>query len=180
MSQLNQKAFKGSQWRVLREKLAARIDSAAEMVEAEQDLSVYCTDDAQSRQDLVSELERAFSIQIDTSAFDTFKTVGDLAEFIAARKLDGKVGKRAYIVIYKGAEGRVIEEHVRADNHEAAVEALRASGLQEVLSVSREEDEDRDSDFFIASRRWTRFVAPLVLALLTAAGVIAFFWWRRH
>lgn len=166
-------------WRVLREKLAARIDSAAAMVEADHPVSAYYhPDDAQDRQYLVGVLEKTFKIQLDASTFEKITTVGELAELIAAQKRGGTSGSRIYIIVYKNHEGHIIEEHVRANNHTAAIESLRESGLDKVLSVTREEDENRD--FHRSHRTLKRCLIPLALGLLAAAGAFYFFWLRRH
>lgn len=162
-------------WRVLREQLALRIASTAAMVEADHSLSVYRCESLLDRQDLVVDLERTLNIQLDASALEEITTVGELAQLIAAQKRRTS-STRVYIVVYQNTEGRVIEEHVRAENHEAAIEALRASGLDNVLSVSRADDEDQDFD----GRHGKLKICLILLALGLLAGAAYYLFFMRR
>lgn len=165
-------------WRILRETLAKRVDSAFSMVEADQFISGYCSEDIQDRQHLVNELENAFNIQLDASTFETIKTVGELAALIAASKARKKPSRRSYIIVYRNTAGNIIEEHVSADNHEAAIEFLRTAGLDQVLSVSREEDENED--YHGGHGKLKGGLLTVLLALLAAGGVVFYFWMRSR
>ena len=166
--------------RRLSEKLAAQADTSPDAVEPEHLVAGYLSDDPVARHRFVIQLERAFGIQIDGSRFDACRTVADLADALAQKICaDGKPG-RVYIVCYRDTAGRMVESHVRAPNHEKAIEKLRAEGLAEVLSVEREEDEDRDGRIGRhVHRSWTGCILPLLAALLVGGGIVAYYWWRR-
>ncbi len=161
-------------WRVLNEKLATCVDSAAAMVEPGQFVSGYCTDDPMSRHNLVVTIEKAFDITLDASAFDQVQTVEDLATLVSVQ-LEAKKSKqkgRGYIVVYRDENGGVVETHVHALNHREAVEQLHEEGLVEVLAVSREEDEDDDGH---RRSRWGVGLTLFILALLTAGAVFGYY-----
>lgn len=168
--------------RVLSERLAARVDTAASMVEPEHLVSGYCSDDPSARHRLVVELERVFNVSIDASAMDAVQTVQELAELIVRLKNEPKQKNgRVYIIVYKNEDGHVVETHVHARNHNEAVDSLKAEGLAEVLSVQRADDEDDDSPHRHRLRKgWTGCVIPFLLALLVGAGIVGFYWLRRH
>ena len=168
--------------RVLCERLAARVDTAASMVEPGHLVSGYCSDDPSARHRLATELERAFKISIDASAMDSVRTVQELAELIVRLKNAPKQRKgRSYIIVYRNEDGRVIETHVHARNHSEAVESLKAEGLSEVVSVQRADDEDDDSPHRHRFRKgWKGCVVPFLVALLSATAVVGYYWLRRH
>lgn len=168
--------------RVLCERLAARVDTAASMVEPDHLVSGYCSDDPSAHHRLATELERVFHVSIDASAMDSARTVRELAELIVRLKNEPKQKDgRIYIIVYRNEGGRVVETHVHARNHNEAVDSLKAEGLAEVLSVQRADDEDDDSPHRHRFRRgWTGCVVPFLLALLVGAAIVGFYWLRRH
>ena len=167
--------------RVLCERLAARVDTAASMVEPGHFVSGYCSDDPSARHRLAVELERTFNVSIDSTAMDSVQTVQELAELIVRLKNEPKQKNgRVYIIVYKNEDGRVVETHVHARNHNEAVDSLRAEGLSEVLSVQRADDEDNDRGHWSVRNGWTGCVIPFLIALLTGAAVVGFYWLCRH
>ena len=168
--------------RILCERLAVRVDTAAATVEPDHLVSGYCSDDPSARHRLASELERVFKVSSDASAMDSVQTVQELAELIVRLKNEPKQKSgRVYIIVYKNEGGHVIETHVHARNHNEAVESLKAEGLAEVLSVQRADDEDDDSPHRHRLRKgWTGCVIPFLLALLVGAAIVGFYWLRRH
>lgn len=167
--------------RVLCERLAARVDTAASMVEPDHLVSGYCSDDPSARHRLAVELERTFKVSIDSTAMDSARTVRELAELIVRLKNEPKQKNgRVYIIVYRNTSGSVVETHVHARNHNEAVESLKAEGLEEVLSVQRADDEDDDRGHRNVRNGWTGCVIPFLLALLAGAAVVGYYWLRRH
>lgn len=168
--------------RVLCERLAARVDTAASVVEPDHLVSGYCSEDPSARHRLATELEQLFDVSLDASAVDSVKTVQELAKLIVRQKGTARrQNGRSYIIVYKNQDGRVVETHVHARNHNEAVESLRAEGLDQVLSVQRADDEDDDSHRrHHVHNGWTGCVIPLLVALLGAAAIVGYFWMRRH
>ncbi|MGN0846013.1 MAG: acyl carrier protein [Kiritimatiellia bacterium] len=169
--------------RVLSERLAAQIDIAAAQVEPAQPVSMYWSGDLANKQRLIGELEKAFKITLDATAFESVRTVQDLAALIVQRIEARKATKkgRRYIIVYKDADGHVVETHVQARNHNEAVESLLAEGLAEVITVERADDEDDDTRY---GRRignsWNGCVIPILLAAFVAAIVVGFVWLRHN
>lgn len=166
--------------RVLCERLAARVDSAASMVEAAHLVRGYCSKDPSDVNRLVGELERAFGIQLNATEVEQLQTVGELGVLIDERMSRRPPKERGYIIVYRNSEGGTVEAHVRAANHNEAVEHLKVEGLQAVLSVQREEDEDDDDRRYSRRRGRNGCLLPLLLALVAGALVVAFYWYRRH
>lgn len=167
---------------VLREKFAQLVGSSPEAVLAEHLVSGYLSDDPLLRHRFMVQLERAFGVPIDGARFDTARTVGELADLLALKLHARKAGGtgRLYHVCYRDAAGRLVETRVRAKNHNLAVEALRAEGLSEVVTVERDEDdEDAEPRAGRVHNVWTGCVLPLLAAFVVAGGAVAYFWWRR-
>ncbi len=168
---------------VLSERLAEVAGTSPEAVEPDQLVSGYLPEDPLLRHRFMVALEREFSIPIDGSRFDSARTVGVLADLIAL-KIQSRKGERAsgrtYVVCYRDAAGRLVETRVRARNHERAVEALRAEGLAEVVSIERDDD-DADSEPRAGRVRngWTGFLLPILLAFLAGGAYVAFLLWRK-
>ena len=168
---------------VLREKLAAQVETSPAAVEAGHLVSGYLSEDPVSRHRFIVQLERAFSVPLDGNSLDAARTVGELAEAIGRAvqsREAGRAGGRRYVVCYRTASGGLVETQVRAANHGAAVESLRAEGLVEVVSIERdEEDEDDDPRAGRVHNAWSGCVLPLLAAFAVAGGAVAYFWWRK-
>lgn len=169
---------RASVMRRLSERLAMRVDTVAELVKPDHLVSGYLSDDPQDRDRFADLLVDMFSVPIEGSELRADLTVDGLAEMIAYRRVNRGRGERVYIVQYQNKDGQVIESHVQADNHEAAVEALRAEGLVEVLGIERADIEDsRGPGRF---RSWKSFLLLVTIALLGAGLFVAYYWYRHR
>lgn len=164
---------------VLTEKLATQAGTVSEMVEEGHAVADYLPPDPLLRHRFMVQLERAFGIPIDGTRFDSVSTVGELADLIALKLQARKSASegRAYVICYRDTAGRLVESHVRAKNHLAAIEALRAEGLKDVVSVERDEDDEHRVGK--VHNTWSGCVLPILAAIAVAGGAVALFWWRR-
>jgi len=170
-------------WLTLREKLAVRVNGAAGAVEPGHLVSGYYSEDPMDRGRLLETLEHTFKITLDVDSFEAARTVQELASLIASRLAvkNREEDGRSYFVVYRDRDGEVVETHVRARNHEAAVESLRGEGLEQVLSVQRAEDEDEDPYDRGTGRAVRGHLLPILVVMLGAAAAVAYFWFKyRH
>jgi len=173
-------ALSAGHWLTLREKLAARVNGAAAAVAPGHFVSGYYAEDPMDRGRLLEMLERTFRVTLDIESFEAAKTVGDLAGLIAVRlAASRRESGRTYIVVYRNRDGQTVETHVRAANHEEAIESLRAEGLEQALSVQRADDEDLDDRRYRGTGRAVRgHLLPILVVVLGALAAVAYFWFK--
>ena len=85
-------------------------------------------------------------------------------------------GESSYIVVCRMAGGRVCERHYRARGHKAAAKLAAGDGAEAILSIEREDAEDRVRK---KGGLFSKLVIPLVLGLLVSALGVAVFWFLR-
>ena len=69
----------------MREVIAETVGCDLEKVTREAELEADLGADSLAAMELVMALEEAFDIEVDDSALDQFKTVGDLADYVAEK-----------------------------------------------------------------------------------------------
>ena len=152
-------------------------DLPAESIKGDLLFSDAFSADQEGLRSFVVRLEDALKIPIGEVAIERCRTVSELAAYCVAHKASLGTGGRMYIVVCRMPDGKVCERHYRAKRHEAAAQLAIDNGAAEVLSVEREDAEDR-----VVSVRggfWGKFMLPLLLGALAAIGGVAAFWWYR-
>ena len=73
-------------------------------------------------------------------------------------------------------DGTMCERIYSARGHEQAIKQAMDDGAADVLSVEREDAEDRMPS---GSDTLTKVLTPLLVGLLFAAAILIFLWWQR-
>ena len=120
-------------------------------------------------------VEQTLGVTIGDSVIDAHPTVAELVAFCAKALADANGGRR-YAVLCRMPDGSTCERIYVARGHEKAVQLAKADGVEAVLSVEREDVEDRAPR---KSSLLAKIVIPLFLGVLLAGGVFVFFWWKN-
>ena len=151
-------------------------DFPAEMVKEDTRLADFFSDGHDALRSFVVSLEGALKLPIGETTIERCRTVGELAAYCIKCKASSG-GGRMYIVVCRMPNGSVCERHYCAKGHEAAVKLAMDDGVAEVLSVEREDAEDRVERNRVGF--WSKFMLPLILGFLVTVGGVAVFWWYR-
>ena len=125
--------------------------------------------------DFGMQVEKSLGVTLSDSTFGAHPTIAELAAY-CVRHLSAPRGERLYVVVCKMPDGSTRERIYRASRHELAVQQAMDDGAESVLSVEREDAEDRAPS---GSDTLTKVLMPLLVGLLLAAAILVFLWWQR-
>ena len=121
------------------------------------------------------QVENALNVMIGDSVLSAHPTIADLVAYCAAHQA-GVRGGRLYVVVCRMPDGSTRERIYAARGHEKAAEQAMADGAEAVLSVEREDVEDRAPN---KSSKLAKIIVPLFLGTILAGAAFVFFWWKN-
>jgi acyl carrier protein len=155
--------------------LARMLAIAPESVRADVRYRDIFDSDPTALRAFLTQVEKALGVSLNDSVTDSYPTVAELAAY-CAEHLSAPRGERLYVVLCQMPDGNTRERIYSAPRHELAAKKAMDDGAAAVISVEREDAEDR------APRKSSvllKFLLPLLVGLVLGAMVVAFFGWRH-
>ena len=125
--------------------------------------------------DFATQVEKALGVTLSDSILSAHSTIAELAAY-CAQHLSVPRGGRLYVVLCKMPDGSTCERIYSARRHELAAQQAMDDGAAAVLSVEREDAEDRAPS---GHGSVSKVLMPLLLGLLLGGAIFVFFWWKR-
>lgn len=122
----------------------------------------------------MAQVEDALGVVLGDSVLKAHPTIAELAAY-CAQHLSAPRGERLYVVVCKMPDGSTRERIYSAPRHELAAQQAMDDGAAAVISVEREDAEDGMPS---GSGTLMKILMPLVVGLLLAAAVLAYFLWQ--
>ncbi len=83
----------------------------------------------------------------------------------------------SYFVVFRMKDGKVRERIYQAHGHKAAARLAMDDGAEVILSIEREDGDERELRKKVGVR--SKLLLPLILGLLVSAAGVAVFWLLR-
>ena len=155
--------------------LAGMLSLPLEAIAADANYRDLLHSDLGAIRDFGTQVEKSLGVTLNDSTFDAHPTIAELATY-CARHLSAPRGELLYIVVCQMPDGSTRERIYAARGHEKAAQQAMDDGAAAVLSVEREDAEDRMPS---GSDTLTKVLTPLLVGLLFAAAILIFLWWQR-
>ena len=155
--------------------LARMLVLPSEMVKADVRYQEALHSDPGAIRDFSIQVEQALGVTLSDSALSAHPTIAELATY-CAQHLSAPRGGRLYVVLCKMPDGTTCERIYSARGHEKAAKQAIDDGAAAVLSVEREDAEDRAPR---GHGSVSKVLTPLLLGFLIGGAVFVYFWWKR-
>ena len=155
--------------------LAHILEQPEKMVEASVRYQEALHSDPGAIRDFSIQVEKALGVTLSDSVLSTHPTVAGLATY-CAQHISTPRGGRLYVLLCKMPDGTMCERIYSARGHEQAIKQAMNDGAADVLSVEREDADDRaPREYGSGSTVWV----PLLLGILLGGAVFVYFWWKN-
>lgn len=124
---------------------------------------------------LLMQVESALDLSLNDASIDDYPTVGELAAH-CAELLSAPRGERLYVVLCQMPDGSTRERIYSAPRHELAAKKAMDDGAAAVISVEREDAEDRAPR---ESSALLKILLPLLVGLGLGVAIVIFYCWRH-
>ena len=121
------------------------------------------------------QVENALDVIVGDSIISAYPTIAELAAYCAENRASAHGGRR-YAVLCRMPDGTTRERIYAARGHEKAVQQAMADGVEAVLSVEREDVEDRAPS---KAGHLAKIIGPLFLGTILAGAAFVYFWWKN-
>ena len=155
--------------------LARMLATVPESVRADTRFSEVLQSDPTVLRSFLMQVEAALGVTLNDASVEAYPTVAELAAH-CAEHLSAPRGERLYVVLCQMPDGSMRERIYSAPRHELAAKKAMDDGAASVVSVEREDAEDRAPR---GSHTVLKILLPLLVGLGVGAVVIAFFCWRH-
>jgi len=156
--------------------LARMLVLAPESIKADARYADLLHSDPSALRAFAMQIEAMLDVPLGDSSLDAYRTIAELAAHCAKLRPASSRGERRYVVLCQMPDGSTRERIYSARRHELAAEQAMDDGAVAVLSVEREDVEDRAPK---SSSTLLKVLLPLIVGLALGAVVVAYFGWRQ-
>ena len=155
--------------------LAGMLEIAPESVGADARYKEILQSDPTALRSFLMQVEAALDVSLNDASIDNYPTVAELA-IHCAEHLSPPRGERLYVVLCQMPDGSTCERIYNAPRHELAAQKAMDDGAAAIISVEREDAEDRAPR---GSSVLMKILLPLLVGLGLGAVAVAFYCWRH-